>query len=939
MSDTNPPPAPRTDTAVADTAQSAQTEGPERPAGPDRPVIDRIPRQFGRYRIGDCLGKGGMGAVFKAYDGQLDRQVALKVPFLGDDSDDTRERFYREARAAATLQHANICPVFDVGEYGGVPYLTMAFIEGRSLAKARAEGQTFSFVQIAVLLRKLALGMQEAHAHGVVHRDLKPANVLMKPNSEPMIMDFGLARRQDDKKSNGLTQKGDILGTVDYMSPEQVEGDIDKVGPGADIYALGVMLYELLTGRLPFEGSTTAILAYILVKDPIPPRQIRPEIPAKLEEICLKAMAKKPADRYASMAQFAAALAEFLRAFSQNGNTTVMKVAETPGMGTPTIPPTAGAAHTTPASKKKTPVAAADSKPPAGKDVDVSWVPAAEPKSSARSSSARRRKRRPKNKQKSMAPIVLGGIIALIALAGMVSAAVIFWPNSEKKTEQASATNVPTPPAPQIPQAKGPPAAPPTGAGSRGVPPLANPPGNNRPGPENKNSPPAKPTGPGFALALQPESVQLAVGSSSKLTVKVERKDYQGEISLSWSGAKGVRIAPNSPIVIKQGNADSVLTLTTLSEPADPKLELSMVATAVGDPQRPPFKTTVAVEVPPGPCARVVEIGDKPPGNIESMAFTPDGSLALIGGGAGPAGPQGGAPNQNQSEERNAIQVFNLERGEPLSPLAGHTNKVFGLSVSADGRIGMSMSNDDTVAIWDLQQGKRKNVIPKQQARVLTAAMSADGKRGMLAYPHTGNNPAIAVKFSLDNLQPIHAPLHTAALLGSKVDDAVRATAISPDHKLALIGGVNGKVVLIDMTKADAKPKALADHTEAVNCAAFSPTAGFAATAGGGVLQVGTLQPGKDNAIRYWNTTAATLEWTAEGHTKPVTCLAFSLDGKLLASASADGEVRVWDATNGKPVATFAGHGNRVLALAFTADQKRLWSGSADRTIRQWRLP
>src|SRR5262249_50846158 len=137
----------------------------------------------------------------------------------------------------------------------------------------------------------------------------------------------------------------------------------------------------------------------------------------------------------------------------------------------------------------------------------------------------------------------------------------------------------------------------------------------------------------------------------------------------------------------------------------------------------------------------------------------------------------------------------------------------------------------------------------------------------------------------------------------------------------------------------DTRPKSLAGHTEAVTCAAFSSSSNFAATAGGGVLQVGVLQPGKDNAIRYWNTSTATLEWTGDGHKAPVTSLAFSLDGKLLASGSADGEVRVWDVTDGKPVATFTGHSNRVLALAFTADQKRLWSGAADRTMRQWRLP
>src|SRR5262249_42477315 len=147
-------------------------------------------------------------------------------------------------------------------------------------------------------------------------------------------------------------------------------------------------------------------------------------------------------------------------------------------------------------------------------------------------------------------------------------------------------------------------------------------PENSNPPTGNRSNPPPKPKEPGFALAVQPEIVKLAVGSSSKLTVKVERKDYQGEINLSWSGAKGIRVAPKGPIIIKQGNSDPELTLTPLSELTDPKLELNIVATAVHDPQRPPFKTTVAVQVPPGPCVRMVEIGDKPQGNIEAMAFT-----------------------------------------------------------------------------------------------------------------------------------------------------------------------------------------------------------------------------------------------------------------------------------------------------------------------------
>ena len=353
------------------------------------------------------------------------------------------------------------------------------------------------------------------------------------------------------------------------------------------------------------------------------------------------------------------------------------------------------------------------------------------------------------------------------------------------------------------------------------------------------------------------------------------------------------------------------------------------------DAQRGLATASLSVEVPSGPCARVIEIGDKPAGAIESMAFTLDGSLVLIGGGAG---KQDG-PNATQAEERNAIQVWNLERGTVLNPLAGHTNKVIGLALSADGKTGLSVSADETVATWDLILGKRKHLLPKQGLRVLSAAMSADGKRGMLVYPATDKSHGFAVRVNLDNFQTIPpTPINTTVLLGSKVEDAVRATAISPDRKVALIGGVNGKLFLIDMIKAD-KPKPLVGHSEAILCAAVSPAGGFAATAGGGVLQVGTLQPGKDNAVRLWNTGAATLEWSGEGHTASVVCLAFSADGKWLASGAANGEVRVWNVADGKPVATFTGHTARVLALAFTADQKRVWSGAADRTLRQWRLP
>ena len=272
-----------------------------------------MPASFGRYRVLKLLGKGGMGAVYLAQDTQLDRPVALKVPhFDAGESPQVLERFFREARTAATLQHANICPLHDVGEIDGTPYLTMAYIEGKSLREFAAS-RPLTSRQSALLVRKLALALQEAHKRGVIHRDLKPENVMIDRRGEPIIMDFGLARRTRGQDTR-LTQQGSLLGTPAYMPPEQVSGDRNATGPASDIYSLGVILYELLTGRLPFHGDAMAMLSQVLMDEPPRPSSLRPGLEPEYEAICLKAMAKKIEDRYASMAEFASALTDALRA-------------------------------------------------------------------------------------------------------------------------------------------------------------------------------------------------------------------------------------------------------------------------------------------------------------------------------------------------------------------------------------------------------------------------------------------------------------------------------------------------------------------------------------------------------------------------------------------------------------------------------------------------
>jgi len=301
---------------VMDPVHEAETQAAPVPPSPPAAKPGLVPRPrslpevFGRYRILRQLGGGSMGSVYLAQDTQLDRAVALKVPNFKSDNPVQRERFYREARGAATLQHPNLCPIYDVGEIEDIPYLTMAYIEGKPLAEiVRPEMPVAPAVN---LVRKLALALEEAHQRGVLHRDLKPSNIIINQRGEPVIIDFGLARVVNRSEAR-LTQEGDILGSPAYMSPEQAAGNVASMGPEGDIYSLGVILYELLTGVRPFQGKVMEVLHLVLTREPPPPSEHRADLDPRLEAICRKAMAKKAAARYPSMAEFAAALTEYLR--------------------------------------------------------------------------------------------------------------------------------------------------------------------------------------------------------------------------------------------------------------------------------------------------------------------------------------------------------------------------------------------------------------------------------------------------------------------------------------------------------------------------------------------------------------------------------------------------------------------------------------------------
>jgi len=265
-----------------------------------------IDHTLGGYSLVEELGRGGMATVFKAYQPKLERWVAVKVldPAYTTDDSDVLARFRREAKAIAALRHPNILTVYDYGEEEGLAYFVMEYVEGGTL-KDRLQGEPFGWTRAVALSLGVGRALAFAHERGIIHRDVKPANILLPREDWPLLADFGLVKLQQARRA--LTQAGMILGTPHYTSPEQALGE--ATDHRADIYALGVVLFEMLTGRLPFQAERAFDVLLMHINEPPPkPRELVADVPEPVEDVILKAMAKAPEERYGRMQDMVADL-------------------------------------------------------------------------------------------------------------------------------------------------------------------------------------------------------------------------------------------------------------------------------------------------------------------------------------------------------------------------------------------------------------------------------------------------------------------------------------------------------------------------------------------------------------------------------------------------------------------------------------------------------
>jgi WD40 repeat protein/tRNA A-37 threonylcarbamoyl transferase component Bud32 len=735
-----------------------------------------VARRFGDYELQQELGRGAMGVVYKARQLSLQRTVALKVLLAKAAAySEGTARFAAEAIAVARLQHPHIVQLFEAGEHDGCRYLALEYVPGKTLASRLRAGPVLP-AAAARLLEPLARAVHYAHLQGVVHRDLKPSNILLSADGVPKVTDFGLAKLLDSEAGNVLTQSGAVVGTPSYMAPEQAGGRSKEVGPATDVYALGVVLYEMLTSRPPFQSATPLdTLAQLVTVEPVPPSRMNSGVPRDLETVCLKCLQKEPRRRYPSALDIADDLCRFL----------------------------AGR-----------PISA---RPVGRGERLLLWA-----------------RRRP------ALAAIHGLLLVIVTLGGLVGGAVVLWQRAEEAWNRE-------------------------------------------------------------ALA------------------KKEAEDALREKAAAQEALDQVLYLRNVDLASREWPEGGVARARQLLQLCPPRLRqwewhyLDRLSHSelLTLPASPPGASNLAYN-PDGTClagacgsggvlvwdaqtGREMRSLRGPAGNVEAVAFSPDGARLATGWG-------------------QDVRIWDIKSGKQLLVLQGHRDRVLGVAFSPDGQRLASASWDGTVRVWDAPSGHESFTL---------CGRSREGNGGFIAAVTFSPDSKRLAGTGSDRVYVWDADSRREVLTFEGTRGAFSGVAFSPDGTRLAAAGQEQDVSVWD-ARTGQKVLALSGHTATVWGVTFSPDGTRLATASA------------DNTVRVWHAATGAEVFCLRGHQDAVHSVVFSPDGTRLASGSRDRTVRFWDAVTGPGPLAFRAHTDMVLALAFSPDSTRLGTGDWDGNLRIW---